>query len=80
MRAVSFVVLAILFPAICTGCAYKPLATVDHVDLDRYAGTWYEVARFDQWFERDCVDVTAQYTARPDGNIDVLNSPRLWRS
>ena len=77
MRTVLLSVFACLFSAIFTGCAYKPLATVDHVDLGHYTGTWYEVARFDQWFERDCVNVTAQYAVRPDGRIDVLNSARL---
>jgi len=77
MRVIWFCVLANLFAAIFTGCAYQPLATVEHVDLDRYTGTWYEVARFDQWFEKDCVNVTAQYTVRSDGKINVLNSAHL---
>ena len=56
------------------GCAYPPLATVEKVDLARYAGTWYEIARFDQWFEKDAAAVTAEYRPCPDGKIDVINT------
>lgn len=51
----------------------KPLATVASVDLNRYLGTWYEIARFDHEFERDCTGVTATYSLNPDGSIKVLN-------
>jgi lipocalin len=47
--------------------------TVDNVDLNRYMGTWYEIARFPHRFERGLVGVTATYTLREDGRIDVLN-------
>jgi apolipoprotein D and lipocalin family protein len=50
--------------------------TVDHVDVQRYMGTWYEIARFPQKFENGLVGVTANYTLRPDGKVDVLNSGR----
>jgi apolipoprotein D and lipocalin family protein len=55
----------------------QPLKLVDKVDLSRYAGTWYEVARFANEFQRDCAgDVTATYTLRPDGDIRVVNKCR----
>jgi len=44
------------------------------VDLDRYAGKWYEVARYDMRFEKGCEGVTAEYSKRPDGLIRVLNT------
>ena len=47
--------------------------TVSHVDLKRYAGLWYEVARFPQWFEKDCTHVEAIYTPKADGTIKVIN-------
>ncbi len=48
--------------------------TVSEVDLDRYAGTWYEIARFPNRFQRDCAgNVSATYTPRPDGTIEVDN-------
>jgi apolipoprotein D and lipocalin family protein len=40
---------------------------------ERYLGTWYEIARLDHSFERGLTRVTANYAARPDGGIDVLN-------
>jgi apolipoprotein D and lipocalin family protein len=51
----------------------QPLQTVASVDLVRYAGTWYEIARLPMWFQRHCVDSKASYTARPDGKIGVHN-------
>jgi lipocalin len=48
-------------------------ATVKNVDINRYAGKWYEIARFPHSFEKDLVGVTATYTLREDGKIDVLN-------
>ena len=51
--------------------------TVASVDLRRYSGDWYEVARFPNRFQRRCVgDVRASYTIRPDGRLDVLNQCR----
>lgn len=44
------------------------------VDLSRYAGKWYELARYENRFERGCRDVTAEYVLRSDGLIDVINS------
>lgn len=51
----------------------QPLSTVASVDLSRYAGTWYEIARLPMWFQRHCVDSRATYTPRPDGAIGVHN-------
>ncbi len=47
---------------------------VPELDLERYSGLWYEIARFDHSFERGLISNTAQYTLRDDGKIDVLNS------
>lgn len=46
------------------------------VDLERYLGLWYELARYDQRFERGCGAVTAEYTLRDDGAINVVNRCR----
>ena len=55
----------------------QPLKLVDEVDLSRYAGAWYEVARFANKFQRECVsDVTATYTLKPGGDIAVINKCR----
>ena len=57
-------------PALVFG---QPVTTVDHVDLNRYLGRWYEIAAIPQYFQRMCVrDVTAEY-ALNDGGISVTN-------
>ncbi|GAB4314628.1 MAG: lipocalin family protein [Candidatus Sumerlaeia bacterium] len=48
-----------------------------YVDLDRYAGHWYEIARYPNRFERGCVGVTADYTLREDGRLTVVN--QCWK-
>lgn len=54
--------------------AAQPLRVAESVDLNRYAGKWYEIARFPNKFQNRCArDVIAQYTLRPDGRIDVIN-------
>ena len=53
------------------------LEVVRAVDLSRYAGRWYEVARLPNRFEKKCADsVTATYTLRFDGKVDVVNRCR----
>lgn len=47
--------------------------TVKELDLERYLGTWYEIARFDHKFERGLQGVTATYSMREDGKVKVLN-------
>ena len=64
-----------------SGCAAQTtpegIQTVDAVDVDRYAGQWFEIARFPNSFQDECLgDVTARYATRPDGRIDVTNRCR----
>lgn len=54
-----------------------PLDTVDYVDLNRYLGKWYEIARFDQKFQKGCTATAADYSLRSDGDIKVINKCRL---
>jgi lipocalin len=49
-------------------------SVVQTLDIDKYLGTWYEIARFDHRFERGLVGVTAYYSFRPDGKIKVVNT------
>lgn len=66
--------LAALLLAACTAPAPAPdLATVAHVDLASYQGTWHEIARLPMWFQRGCVRSTASYTLEPDGTVRVVN-------
>jgi len=55
-----------------------PLEVVKYVDLDRYVGVWYEAARFDQRFQRNCTASQATYTKKENGDIEVLNECRLY--
>jgi len=52
-------------------------AVVPDVDLKRYQGTWYEIARLPFRFETKLKCITATYTLRKDGRINVLNSGHL---
>jgi apolipoprotein D and lipocalin family protein len=53
------------------------LNTVPNVDLQKYSGVWYEIARLPNKFQKDCVgDVTAEYTLQQDGKIKVVNGCR----
>mgnify|MGYP001820274360 FL=1 len=56
--------------------ALPPLEAVPQVDLERYLGTWYEIASYPQRFQEGCTGTTATYTLRSDGEIDVLNRCR----
>jgi apolipoprotein D and lipocalin family protein len=57
--------------------AQQRLLSVPKVDLQRYAGTWYEIARLPNQFQSQCVsDVTATYAPRDDGNVAVTNRCR----
>ena len=52
----------------------QTVQTVPQVDLQRYVGIWYEIARLPNKFQAQCAgDVTAEYVQRTDGAIDVIN-------
>ncbi|MEJ2000811.1 MAG: lipocalin family protein [Maritimibacter sp.] len=51
-----------------------PITSVEELDINQYLGLWYEIARFPNWFERDCQGVTAEYALRDDGKISVRNT------
>jgi len=53
----------------------KEAHTVSSVDLQRYAGTWYEMASFPTWFQKGCLCTTAEYAVRGD-YVEVKNSCR----
>lgn len=54
--------------------AEAPPATVEQVDLEKYAGKWFEIARYPNSFEENCTNVTAKYARREDGKISVTNT------
>lgn len=49
-------------------------SVVKKLDLGRFVGSWYEVARFDHFFERGISHTKANYVLRDDGDIDVINT------
>jgi apolipoprotein D and lipocalin family protein len=57
------------------GCTSVPegVSPVNEFELSRYLGTWYEIARLDHPFERGLEQITATYTLRDDGGVEVLN-------
>lgn len=81
----SLAALAVLspFPAIAQDnpsaeAAKSPLPVVAHLDLQRYSGTWHEIARLPNSFQKKCVggEVSADYTPLPSGEVSVLNRCR----
>ncbi|HSL62798.1 MAG TPA: lipocalin family protein [Desulfotignum sp.] len=66
---------SLVFSLFLTGCAGIPenITPVDNFSLERYLGTWYEIARLDHSFERGLTHVTADYSLRDDGAVRVLN-------
>jgi apolipoprotein D and lipocalin family protein len=64
----------LLFSALGIAAQDRGLQTVPKVDLDRYAGKWYEIARYPNKFQKQCLsNVSATYTRKPNGRIEVLN-------
>ena len=62
-------------PGLLIAGSEPPLETVGNVNLARYAGRWYEIARYPNRFERKCDhDVTAEYSVKADGDIRVVTT------
>ncbi|KAF0180733.1 MAG: outer membrane lipoprotein Blc [Nitrospirae bacterium] len=79
-------VFALLLLMVLTACTppqknigVPPLQVVSAVDLQRYAGTWYEIAHYPNSFQRGCVATTANYAALLTGKIRVVNTCRKER-
>ncbi|HEY6118572.1 MAG TPA: lipocalin family protein [Pyrinomonadaceae bacterium] len=73
IRLLTFAALA----AVALGGRKDELEVVQSVDLSRYVGRWYEISRLPNAFQKKCADmVTANYTMRADGKIEVINRCR----
>ena len=74
-RRHAFLLPGLLVLFLLGGCAGVPegVTPVRGFQIERYLGTWYEIARLDHRFERGLDDISATYTLRADGGIDVLN-------
>jgi len=60
-----------------TGAATAPLQSIASLDVPRYLGRWYEIAKFPNRFQQQCVaDTSADYSLLPDGSLQVLNQCR----
>jgi apolipoprotein D and lipocalin family protein len=70
MKKIFIIILSMI--AIKSFSQNKP-SVVQSVDLNRYTGVWYEIARLPNSFEKNLKCVTANYTLREDGRITVLN-------
>lgn len=70
----------LLFMATLCACAQGPVGNqavpqpAKAVDVQKYLGRWYEIARYEASFQEGCEGVTADYSLRPDGKIKVVNS------
>lgn len=74
IQAVFLAVLIIEFTGGAAMAGRSSLEPVAALDLSRYTGVWYEIARFPNRFQKSCAgDVTARYTLLEDGTIEVLN-------
>ena len=85
--AMSRLAASLLIAAVATLGACSPASSqstvaepAKPVELNRYLGKWYELARYDMVFERGCEGVTAEYSMRPDGKVRVLNTCRKGAS
>jgi len=78
MRAFLILLPALLLLSSCAGNSEPPPPEpIERVDLPRYMGKWYEIARLPNDFQEQCVgSTTAEYTLRTDGRIDVMNRCR----
>lgn len=75
--ALTLALLAPLGAAAQTATPSAPLKTIERLDVARYMGTWYEIAKYPNRFQRQCVaDTQALYRPRGDGQLDVVNRCR----
>ena len=75
--ALSLALLSPFAASAQTSAPPEPLQTIARLDVGRYLGTWYEIAKFPNRFQRPCVaDTSALYRLRDDGQLDVINRCR----
>ena len=75
--ALALTLLAPLAVPAQTTASPAPLQTIERLDVGRYLGAWFEIAKYPNRFQRQCVrDTQAQYRLRDDGQLDVINRCR----
>jgi apolipoprotein D and lipocalin family protein len=82
LRSLLVGLVAVASAAALPGCSNEPLAVADGVDLARFQGKWFEIARLPRIAETNCTATTAFYTLRADGfdienqcHVDTLDGP-----
>jgi len=77
MKNITKLLFILLFFSLFTNCKGQnsmiDKTVVKELDIEKYLGTWYELARYDHSFERGLVGVTATYSLKSDGKIKVVN-------
>jgi len=77
LKKIILMAVALFLAAFSAGCRKEVsdplLPTADYVDMERYTGRWFEIARYPHKFEDGCLDVTADYETQDDGTIQVIN-------
>lgn len=77
-RAAVLLTCCVLATTLASAQSLAPVVPVPTLDVARYMGVWYEVAKFPNRFQSKCVaDTSANYTLQPDGGVQVLNACRL---
>lgn len=70
----KFIINLILALSSISALAQEPLTTIPSLDVPRYIGTWYEIAKYPNFFQRKCASNTvANYEAQPNGTVRVTN-------
>lgn len=71
---ISFTIILATLSLFAQSSKEAAVRTVPSVDLNKYSGTWYEIAKYPNKFQKDCVgNTTATYTVKGEGKIEVLN-------
>ena len=75
--SLAFMGMLVSLPAVTGDASAEPLQTIAALDVPRYMGTWYEIARYPNWFQKKCVgDTRADYSLQADGRVQVINRCR----
>jgi apolipoprotein D and lipocalin family protein len=74
MKMILNLMMSLFIVDCCFSAEPLPVTAVDTVDLVKYSGIWYEIARLPNWFQRNCdCNTTAEYILQADGKIKVIN-------
>ena len=78
IRLLIKLIIAVFCLASVNALAGEPLTPIKSLDVPRYMGTWYEISKFPNWFQKKCVASTkAEYSLKADGNLQVINRCKL---